>query len=61
MKFELARNTFLYAQLGYDHDIRNNFNKGIVNGGLGVARVSAAARARARRGTDAGFGVLDHG
>lgn len=36
VRFDLAQNTFMYAQLGYDHDTRNDFNKGIVNGGLGV-------------------------
>ena len=53
--------TDLQQAVGYDHDIRNNFNKGIVNGGLGVAPGSAAARAHARKGSNAGFGVLDHG
>lgn len=28
--------SYLYAQAAYGHDIRNAFNKGIVNGGVGV-------------------------
>lgn len=36
VKVNLAQNTFLYAQVGYDQDTRNVFNKGIVNGSLGV-------------------------
>jgi len=36
VKLDLAPNLFLYGQVGYDHDTRNSFDKGIVNGGLGV-------------------------
>lgn len=36
VRYDLAGKSFLYAQLAYDHDTRNAFNKGIVNGGLGV-------------------------
>ena len=36
VKLNLARDRFLYAQIAYDHDTRNSFNKGIVNGGVGL-------------------------
>ena len=36
LRYDLAGKSYLYAQLAYDHDTRNAFNEGIVNGGLGV-------------------------
>jgi hypothetical protein len=36
VRFDVARDVFLYAQAAYDHDFRNDFNKGIINGGVGA-------------------------
>jgi OmpA family len=36
VRFDVARDTFLYAQAAYDHDTRNDFDEGIINGGLGL-------------------------
>ena len=36
VRFDVARDVFLYAQAAYDHDFRNDFNEGIINGGLGL-------------------------
>lgn len=36
VRYDLPGKSFLYAQVAYDHDTRNAFDEGIVNGGLGV-------------------------
>lgn len=36
VRYDFAAKSFLYAQLAYDHDTRNAFDEGIVNGAFGV-------------------------
>ena len=36
VRFDVARDVFLYAQVAYDHDFRNDINEGIINGGIGA-------------------------
>ena len=36
VRFDVARDVFLYAQAAYDHDFRNDFDEGIINGGIGA-------------------------
>ena len=36
VNYDVSRNFFLYARAAYDHDFRNEFTQGIVNGGLGA-------------------------
>jgi hypothetical protein len=35
VRFDVARDVFLYAQAAYDHDFRNAVDEGIINGGIG--------------------------
>ncbi|MFO1067624.1 MAG: hypothetical protein U1E14_03785 [Geminicoccaceae bacterium] len=35
MKVNLTDTMFVHAQIAYDHDTRNSFDEGIVNGGIG--------------------------
>ena len=34
VRFDVARDVFLYGQAAYDHDTRNDFDEGIINGGI---------------------------
>ena len=36
LKYDVARDWFLYGRTAYDHDFRNDLNQGIINGGIGV-------------------------
>ena len=36
VNYDVSRTVFLYARAAYDHDFRNEWNQGIVNGGLGA-------------------------
>ncbi len=36
VRFDLGGKSYLYTQVAYDHDTRNAFNEGIVNGGVGI-------------------------
>jgi hypothetical protein len=36
VRFDVARDVFLYAQAAYDHDFRNDLDEGIINGGIGA-------------------------
>jgi outer membrane protein OmpA-like peptidoglycan-associated protein len=36
VRFDVARDVFLYAQAAYDHTFRNDFDEGIINGGIGA-------------------------
>jgi hypothetical protein len=36
VRFDVARDVFLYAQVAYDHNFRNDIEGGIINGGIGA-------------------------
>lgn len=36
LKYDIARDWFLYGRTAYDHDFCNDLNQGIINGGIGV-------------------------
>ncbi|MBK8211063.1 MAG: hypothetical protein IPK78_15020 [Rhodospirillales bacterium] len=36
LNYDVAEKVFLYGRAGYDHDFRNDFGQGIINGGLGA-------------------------
>ena len=36
VNYDVSRKVFLYARAAYDHNFRNEWNQGIVNGGLGA-------------------------